>query len=105
LKFEDEINIYDESGQKVTNFLEMKRDLPRQLSEDQGLRHSYSFANGYIETAEFGRMKILNVEFVYDVVAATVEATTEGEDIAKAIIRDVRTSQTKLVDKHGMIRY
>jgi hypothetical protein len=102
--FEDHINIYNELGEKVSDFFEMRRDLPHQFLEEQGLRHTYSFANGYIDSNEFGRIKISRIEFVYDVVAATVEATTEGDEIARAIIRDVKTNQIQLLDKHGAIR-
>lgn len=104
LKFEDEINVYDERGRKLIDFLEMKRDLPYQFLEQQGLQHAYCFTNGFIDTNEFGRIKILSVEFTYDVVAAVVEAATEGDEIAKAIIRDVKTGGIELVDKYGSIR-
>ena len=102
--FEDQINIYSELGAKVTDFLEMKSGLPCRYLEEQGLRYTYSFSNGYIDTTELGRIKISEIEFVYDVIASTIEATTEGDKIAKAIIRDVRTHQIQLIDKHGAIR-
>lgn len=103
--FEDQINIYNELGAKVTDFLEMKCGLPCRYLEEQGLRYTYSFSNGYIDTTELGRIKISAIEFVYDVMAATIEATTEGDEIAKAIIRDVKTNQLQLLDKHGAIRH
>lgn len=102
--FEDHINIYNEVGDRLTDFLELKRELPYGFSEERGLRHTYSFENGYIDTNELGRIKILHIEFTYDVVAASVQATTEGAEIAKAIIRDVKTNQVKLMDMNGGIR-
>jgi hypothetical protein len=101
---EDKIIVYNETGEKITDFFQMKCELPYGWTEEQGLNHKYSFENGYIDTAEFGRMKIRNIEFTYDVVATSVGGVIEGEEIAKAIIRDVRTGKIKLIDKDGNVR-
>jgi hypothetical protein len=102
--FEDEIIVYNEAGERITDFLEMRSKLPCRWIEEQGLSHQYSFEDGYIDTVEFGRMKIHNIEFTYDVVAASLEGVVEGEEIANAVIRDVKTGKIKLIDKDGNIR-
>lgn len=104
IDWEDQISVYNEAGEKLTDFLQMRSNLPCGWIEEQGLSHKYSFDNGYIDTTEFGRIKISSVEFTYDVIAAPVNAVVEGEEIAKAVIKDVKTGIIKLIDKNGKIR-
>ncbi|MDQ3649384.1 MAG: restriction endonuclease [Acidobacteriota bacterium] len=102
--FEDKTIVYNEAGEKITDFLQMRCELPCRWTEEQGLSHKYSFENGYIDTVEFGRMKISNIKFTYDVVAASVKGVVEGEEIAKAVIRDMKTGEIKLIDTDGNVR-
>jgi hypothetical protein len=102
--WEDKISVYDQAGEKLTDFLQMRSNLPYGWTEEQGLSHTYNFDNGYIDTTEFGRIKISSVEFTYDVIAASVNGVVEGEEIARAVIKDVKTGIIKLIDKNGKIR-
>jgi hypothetical protein len=101
---EDKVIIYNRAGEKITDFFQMRCKLPCGWIEEQGLSHTYSFDDGYLDTAEFGRIKITSVEFIYDIISASLSGVVEGEEIAKAIVKDVKTGKIKLIDKDGNVR-
>jgi hypothetical protein len=101
---EDEIVVYNMAGEKLTDFFQMRSDLPCGWVEEQGLTRRYTFDDGYLDTTEFGRIKITHIEFTYDVVSASLSGVVEGEEIAQAIIKDVKTGIIKLIDRNGNVR-
>jgi hypothetical protein len=101
---EDKIFVYNRAGENLTDFYRMKCELPYGWVEEQGLTHGYTFDDGYLDTIEFGRIKITHIEFTYDVVSTSLSGVVEGEEIAKAIIKDVKTGKIKLIDRNGNVR-
>ena len=100
----NEISIYSSAGDKITDFFEMEKSLPRNLKEEQGLTRTYKFDDGYLDILDFGKVKVSQVEFTYDVVCATINEVIRGEEIAKAILKDVKTGEIKFFDKNGSVK-
>jgi len=104
---EPEVCIYDSAGEKVNDFYNMKCQLlgmQQHWEEQYGRQHNFHFEDGFIDTKDHGRIKITDVLFTYDYVSASQNVIIEGEEIAKAIIRDVKSGKIKLIDKQGNIR-
>jgi len=104
-QFCEDMNILDDSGKKITNLGEILDELQFDFAEANALIHKREFENGYIETMEHGRIKILSIELIYSVVCISgSQIVIDGEMIAKAIIKDVTTGKIKLFDVNGNIR-
>ena len=97
------IFISDENGSTLINFLELERNLPHNYQERKGLKHTYTFDNGYLES-NLGRVKISYIEFEYDVDTVASDITLEAEELTKAIIRDVKTMDLKFINYDGTVR-
>lgn len=100
-----EMYVYDGRGDKVANFLELEKELPRRLEEELGLVYRKTFDDGYLDMLGVGRTKIEYIEFVYDVVSTGISNLIEGEEIAKAILKDVKTGKFKFFDNNGKVRH
>lgn len=101
---ENEILIYDSSGKVITDFYKMKMNLPHERKEAKALEHSYDFADGFIDIPNLGKIKINSVKFTYNVLLATEQVVSDGEAIAKAILKDVKSGDIKFFDKYGNVR-
>lgn len=98
--YTNEIKIYDDSGKIITDFYEMESRLPQNWKEVRNLEYEYPFENGFIETKEHGKIKIKSIKFTYDVLSRTSQSRTEGEEIVKAILKDVKTGDLKFFWKN-----
>lgn len=101
---EDEMLIYDSSSKIITNFYQMHRDLPYEFKEAKALEYSYEFEDGFINILELERIKIKAVKFTYDVLSITEQVVSDGEALAKAILKDVKTGSIKFFDKRGNVK-
>ncbi len=101
--YSNEIQITDEQGDEITNFHEMESKLPQNWKEETGLTHDYKFDNAYIVVPAHGRLKLLGVKYTYDVRSASSETILEGEEIARAILKDVQSGGMHFYDKDGNI--
>ena len=103
--WEDQIIVYNGAGQRITDFLQRKRDLPTfGWEEEKGLKHTFGFDDGYVDTVELGRIKVKHIQFTYDVVSVSVSTVIEGERIARAILKDVKTGQIRFFDRDRTVR-
>lgn len=100
----NEILIYDIYGKIITDFYQMNMNLPHEWKEAKALEHNYEFEDGFIDTLELGKIKIKSVKFIYDVLLATEQVVSDGEDIAKAILKDVKSGDIKFFDKDGNVK-
>ncbi len=100
----NEILITKISGERITDFHEMESNLPNHWKEEKNLEHTYQFADGFILTKNLGMIKINGVKFTYDMVSSTTVTKSDGEKIAHAILKDVRTGQIKFFDKDGNVK-
>lgn len=100
----NEILIYNSSSKIITDFHQMQSDLPYEFKEAKALEHNYDFADGFINIRNLGKIKINSVKFTYDVVSVTEQLVSDGEAIAKAILKDVKSGDIKFFDKRGNVK-
>lgn len=100
----DEIKIVDENGAEITNFHELESKLPQDWKEESSRTHKEVFDNAYLKSPTGELMKINSISYEYDVISETETSITEGETIAKAILKDVTSGSLKFYDKHGDVR-
>lgn len=100
----NEVFIYNTNEHKRISLFELIQKLPCSFREQRGVKHKYEFIDSYLIAPEIGKAKINFIELTYDVVSTRLTATTVGEELGKAIIKDVRTGTLRLLDNHGGIR-
>ncbi len=100
----DEIKIVDENGVEITNFHELESKLPQDWKEESSRTHKVTFDNAYLKSPKGELMKINSISYEYDVISETETSITEGETIAKAILKDVTSGGLKFYDNHGDVR-
>lgn len=100
----NEIKIYDENSQVITDFHELDKKVPHEWNAATGLEHTYSFKNAYIDVQPLGRVKIKGVKYTYDVETGTEEFQVDALETTKAILRDAITGEIKFFDKDGNVK-
>lgn len=99
-----DIWIYDGSGQKMKNFFELEEGLPHEMKPGKDKVFSYEYDDAYIDSGKIGQVKIKRVEFKYDIDDISEKVLIEGEDITKAIIKDVKSGEIKFIRKDGSVK-
>lgn len=98
-QLENETKIYNGNGQKITDFYKLKSELlAKHWTEEQALKETFSFEDGYIDTVDVGRIKITHVEFTYDILSVTETAVVRGKETGRAILRDVKTGKSRSIE-------
>lgn len=100
----NELNIIDENGNFIMNFLELEDSLPREYKEEFDLKYSKTFTNGFLQSDMEIPLKIKSIDYVYDVIEYNHESLLDGEQIAKAILKDVKTGDIKFYNIAGNIK-
>lgn len=98
---------YDEmtdlSGKKYTAGFSTMQDLinmlPREYEASQDCRYSYKFKNGLFEE----KYPIDEIVFTYDINISNREYGLCGDDMIKAIVKDVTEGAETIVDKFGRV--
>lgn len=100
----DELKIVDSSNNVITTFHELENSLPRDEVAINKTSHQ-QFSDGFLVNPTSGqRFKINGVRYLYDVICETQTSITEGDAIAKAILKDVDSGAIKFFDKDGNVR-
>ncbi|MFH1314704.1 MAG: restriction endonuclease [Candidatus Eisenbacteria bacterium] len=103
--YENEILIVDSSGQRLSDFYELKSKLPHNWAVGEGFEHTFDLGDdAFLPMPGLGPVKITGVKFVYDVLSTTEKVVSPGEAIAKAILRDVKTGRIQFFDNAGNVR-
>jgi hypothetical protein len=98
-QLDNETNIYDSNGKKITDFCEMKSQLlAKHWTEQQALKDTFSFEDGYIDTLDVGRIKVTHIMFTYNILSATETAVIKGEETGRAILREVKTGKIRMIE-------
>lgn len=100
----DEIKIVDAEGNSVTDFHTIESALPHEWKKEVARKHKEKFTDAFLKSPKGELFKINGISYVYDVNSETEESVTEGENIAKAILRDVTSGNIKFYDTHGSVR-
>ncbi|MET1174541.1 hypothetical protein [Paenibacillus amylolyticus] len=73
--------------------------------ERNNLTHEFEFEDGYFEAPDGIRLKILKIHLTYDVIISARDTVViEGDEIAKAILKDVTSGDVRFFDKLGNVR-
>lgn len=99
----DELKIVDSSGKVVTTLHELENSLPRDNAEINKEAHP-QFSDGFLVGPAGERFKLKGIRYLYDVVSETQTSITEGDAIAKAILKDVSSGAIKFFDNNGNVR-
>ena len=100
----DEVKIIDSKGKKIANLYELENKLPHNWQPGNNLKHCYDFDDAYITSPNNQPLKIKGIEYEYDVISVEQNAVIEGEKIAKAIVKDIKTGKITFIDKKGNVK-
>jgi|TARA_R100000027_G_scaffold64438_1_gene57924 hypothetical protein len=100
----DDIKIVDAEGNSITDFHTIESALPHEWKEEVTRTHEEKFTDAFLKSPKGELFKINGISYVYDVNSETEESVTEGERIAKAILRDVTSGNIKFYDTQGNVR-
>lgn len=101
----NQILIKDKNGNKISDFLELENKLPNNNIAERDIYHEYKFEDGYVEVDSIGAMKLSSIEFVYDISTPDPKIIIlSGEEITKAILKDIKTGDIKFFNKDGAIK-
>ncbi|WP_328800292.1 restriction endonuclease [Paenibacillus sp. LX16] len=97
--------VQDDSGNKVKTVGEMYRELPNSTTVGTGYEHEYNFDNGFLINDVGMKLKIKSFKFIYDVIVSdTTSFAIEGDKVAKAILKDVKSGEISFFDKAGNVK-
>ncbi len=100
----DELKILDSAGNVLATLHELENTLPRYSPEINKAVH-LQFSDGFFLDPSSGqRFKINGIRYLYDVISETQTSFSEGDAIAKAILKDVSSGAMKFFDKKGNLR-
>ena len=102
----NEIYIFDEKGNIITNFYELGNKLPwKEIENKSDIDYSVEYESAFIDTKNLGRIKINKIGMIYDIVTEANEPLIiDADAITKAIIKDVKSGKIKFVTKKGEIK-
>lgn len=100
----NEIWLVDNNGARLKNFHQLDQELPINWKEEKDLKHNYKFDDAYIVVDKFGRLKIKEIQYVYDVTVTKMSSVTIQTDDPKAIIKDSLTGEIKFINKDGDVK-
>jgi hypothetical protein len=100
----NEVFIFDKNGNPIKSIQDLENALPHELKVAKDQEYTYDWEDAFIETNEFGKIKIRSMKFIYDILQSEPEVLTiSGKDMAKAILKDVRTNEVQFFYKDGRI--
>ena len=101
----NEIWIIDGNGNKIKNIYQLENELPRKWEKEEDVQHIYKFEDGYLEVEKYGKIKLISIEYVYDVLKGEQKSLViDGTASAKAILKDAITGEIKFFNKDGTIK-
>lgn len=100
----DRIWITDNRGNRIKSLKEIENGLPTNCKKENGIQRASVFKDEYLETKEYGNLKLKAIVFTYDVIEqGPISLAMEGIWYAKAILKDVYTNEIKFFDKDNKI--
>ncbi|WP_460269053.1 restriction endonuclease [Clostridium botulinum] len=94
-----DILVIDDKDKIITNLYELENLLPCNMKDECDLEKEYKFDNAYIYDVNRIKIKINSIVYKYDILSNERNIVTEGEKIAKAILKDVRSEEIKFFYK------
>lgn len=99
----DEIKIVDSSGNTITTLHDLENALPRD-HEEVNKAVERKFDDAFLAPPSGQRFKINGIRYLYDVTSESQISITEGDAIARAILKDVSSGAIKFFDQRGNVR-
>jgi hypothetical protein len=100
----DELFLIDSKGKKINNMTELVDMIPHNWQEKFDAIHSFDFEDAYMLDDSNEKLKVNSVTFTYDFVSQTESVKLEGNLVAKAILKDVKTQGIKFFDNSGGVK-
>ncbi|ENL8546908.1 restriction endonuclease [Serratia marcescens] len=98
----NELKIVNANGELITTLYDIENELPRDVEEiDKIIKREFNDA--FITTPSGDKFKILGISYLYDVVSESETSTSEGDLIARAILKDVDSGSIKFFNQSGNI--
>lgn len=95
--------VFDSSGHPVASYEQLRQSLPTQGAPFKSEKH-YIPLPAHILKMGGADTEIDGIEITYDVDIETLTSKTLGEQMAHAIIRDVKSGSYTFIDKTGSVR-
>ncbi|MFC3748713.1 restriction endonuclease [Paenibacillus sp. GCM10012306] len=99
----DQVIIYDGDDNAIKTYYDLQNELPT-IEEAENLEHVYKFENAYIYDINKTKLKIKSIKFRYNVISSEIVSKIEGEKVAKAILKDVKTDEIYFFNKKGDVK-
>lgn len=96
----NEIFLYDSHGEKLTSMYDLEQKLPHSWERAEDMVHTYHFDDAYLYPSGTP-IKINSVRYTYDVETYEQETVSEGDEIVRAILRDVNSGELKALRQDG----
>ena len=90
--------IRDGKWQTITTLDELDRRLPENFEKDSDF--TCSFQDAYIDTHEWGPVKIKEVKYTHEIDNQTTIISIDAQDFIKAILKDAKSGEIKLIAKN-----
>lgn len=100
----NEIIIIDKQGNQISSMYDLEAGLPQEFKEEKDLEKEYTFDEAYLCYKNNQKFKLISIKFTYDVILNTERIVSEGEGVAKAILKDLKTGDIKFFDKNGNVK-
>lgn len=99
----DQVTIYDGDDNPIKTYYDLQNELPT-LEAGENQEHIYEFENAYVYDINKIKVKIKSIKFRYNVISYEVVSKIEGEQVAKAILKDVKTEKIQFFNKMGDVK-
>ena len=101
-----ELLLKDSEGNILKTVCELENELPQDWKSEKGRTHTFKFnEDTFLETPSGDKFKVNGIDYSYDVVSSPLSNfKVEGDAIAKAILKDVKSGQIKFYNKDGQIK-
>lgn len=98
-----EVFVEDQEDGTCTSLYELENSLPAEC-EGKGFQKEFVYSDAYLTSAEWPeKFKLKSIVFTYDVSYAVTKFEILGDQVAKAIVRDVLSGQEHFVDIYGHV--
>ncbi|WP_053002287.1 restriction endonuclease [Kordia jejudonensis] len=94
----NEMYIVDELGNEITNFLELENNL-REVFDSDDFTHFFPFSNGYMNTDDYGAIKIERIELTYETSKTRSKHIFDRQLFIKALVHDIKTGKKQFIKK------
>ena len=97
LEWKDDI-LYDNSGKEIANLKLLEKQIPDHPTDAFPI--IFKFQEAFLESSYFGKVKILEVLFDYNITDKIKTIALDAGDLVKAILKDAQNGNTDFIALH-----